>query len=319
MNSLVLHIWIALTLDCVLGDPRWLPHPVRIVGRTAQVLERPLRRLVRSQRFAGIVMAATVVGGTALATWGMLAAAAHLSSALRDLAAVWVLYTSFAARDLALHSRAVVEALEARDLAHARHCVSRMVGRDTQNLDEPAIIRATVESVAENTVDGILAPLFFAVLFGPVAAMAYKAANTLDSTFGYRNERYLYFGWASAKIDDIANYIPARLSLVFVSIGASVSGAPAGQVLRIGLRDAGKHRSPNAGYPEAAFAGALGVQLGGTLFRNNRPHAAPRLGDPVDDLRRRHIHKANALMVSTTMTAALLIPGTRFLLEAMLR
>jgi adenosylcobinamide-phosphate synthase len=233
-----------------------------------------------------------------------------------DLAAIWMLYTALAAKDLAVHSRAVWEALESQDVLQARHAVSRMVGRDTAQLDESGIVRAAVESVAENTVDGILSPLFYALIFGPVGAMVYKAVSTLDSTFGYRNERYLRFGWASARLDDVANYIPARLGLFFVFIGALFGGGRPGPALRIGLRDARRHKSPNAGYGEAAFAAALGVQLGGPLRRNGRPDATPLLGDPVGPLDRRCIHKANRLMFSATLAAALLMSGARALLEA---
>ena len=315
MSGLVLHIWIALALDFLIGDPRWLPHPVRIIGRTAKMLERPVRRALLNQRFAGIVVAATVIAGTGLATWGLLTVARSVSSLLGDLVAIWILYTVFATKDLSIHSRAVLGALEKDDLMQARHAVSRMVGRDTGTLDESGVVRAAVESVAENTVDGILSPLFYAILFGPMGAIVYKAVNTLDSTFGYRNERYLHFGWASARIDDAANYVPARISLLFVLIGALLSGFRPRTALRVGLRDARRHISPNAGYPEAAFAGALGVQLGGALLRNGRPGATQLLGDPVNPLERRHIHKANTLMFATTMAAALIMCGTRSLLE----
>lgn len=316
MSGLALHIWIAVMLDFLIGDPRWLPHPVRIIGRTAQMLERPARHMFRNERLAGVVVAATIIGGTGLATWGVLTAARGVSSLTGDLVAIWLLYVAFAAKDLSVHSRAVFTALNAKDLPQARYRVSRMVGRDTETLDESGIVRAAVESVAENTVDGILSPLFYAVLFGPVGAMAYKAVNTLDSTFGYHNDRYLHFGWTSARIDDAANYVPARLSLVFVTIGAFLTGGRPRRVLRVGLRDARKNRSPNAGYPEAAFAGALGVQLGGPVIRNGRLDATALLGDPINPLERGHIHKANTLMLAVTMVAALIMSGIRCLLEA---
>jgi adenosylcobinamide-phosphate synthase len=318
MNSLVLHIWIALALDFLIGDPRWLPHPVRIIGRTAQMLEGPARGMLHNQRLAGIVVAGVVIGGTGLATWGLLTIARNVFPLLGDLVAIGILYLTLAAKDLAVHSRAVLCALEADDLPQARLAVARMVGRDTEQLDEPAIVQAAVESVAENTVDGVLAPLFFAVLFGPVGAMVYKAVNTLDSIFGYKNKSYLRFGWASARIDDAANYIPARLSVLFISLAAFFSGGRASRALRVGLRDARKHRSPNAGYPEAAFAGALGVQLGGPLIRKGRPDPTPRLGDPIDPLGREEISNANTLMFAATIVAALFMSGTRTLLEAAL-
>lgn len=315
MKSLVLQIWIALALDFFIGDPRWLPHPVRAIGRAARAIEGPARRMSRNQRLAGSVAAATVIGGTCLAAWGLLTAVRGLSWLLCDVVAIWILYTTFAAKDLSIHSSAVSAALAEGNLPRARYAVSRMVGRDTEALDERGVVRAAVESVAENTVDGVLAPLFFAFLFGPVGAMAYKAINTLDSTFGYRNERYLHFGWAAARIDDAANFVPARLSLVLVSMGALMSGGRAIRALGVGLRDARKHASPNSGFPEAAFAGALGVQLGGPLLRNGRPDLAPLLGDPVDPLDMEHIHKASALMFASTLVAALVMSATRAWLE----
>ncbi len=318
MNSLILHIWIALALDFLIGDPRWVPHPVRIIGRTAQMLEGPVRGMLRNQRLAGIVVAGIVIGGTGLTTWALLTITRNVFPLLGDLVAIGILYATLAAKDLSAHSCAVLDTLEADDLPQARHAVARMVGRDTEQLEEPAIVQAAVESVAENTVDGVLAPLFFAVLFGPVGAMVYKAVNTLDSIFGYKNKRYLRFGWASARIDDATNYIPARLSVLFISLAAFLSGGRASRALRVGFRDARKHRSPNAGYPEAAFAGALGVQLGGPQIRNGRPDPVPWLGDPIDPLGREEIRKANTLMFAATMVAVLLMSGTRTLLEAAL-
>jgi len=309
VNSLVTDIWIALVLDFLMGDPKWLPHPVRFIGRTAQMLEGPARRMSSNQRLAGIVVAVAVIGGTCLTTWGLLTAARGASSLIGDIVRIWILYSAFAAKDLSSHSHAVSVALAAENLPQARYAVSRMVGRDTKSLDEKGIVRAAVESVAENTVDGIVSPLFFAFLFGPVGAMGYKAINTLDSTFGYRNDRYLHFGWASARIDDAANYIPARFSLVFISIAALLSGARPIRALRIGLRDGRKHSSPNSGYPEAAFAGALGVQLGGPLLRDGRLDMFPLLGDPGDPLDRGHIRKANTLMFLVTVLFALLMSG----------
>jgi adenosylcobinamide-phosphate synthase len=311
LNSYVLHIWIALALDFLIGDPRWMPHPVRLIGRTAQILESPARRILSNQRLAGIVVATIIIGGSVLATWGLLKATRGISSLLGDLFAIWMLYSSLAVKDLAVHSRFVLRALESGDLVQARQAVGRMVGRDTAQLSEPGIIRGTVESVAENTVDSVVSPLFFAFLFGPVGAMAFKAINTLDSTFGYRNDRYIHFGWASARIDDVANFVPARLGLLFVSIGAFLSIGRPGRALRIGLRDARKHKSPNAGFPEAAFAGALGIQLGGPLSRNGCPEATPFLGDPIAPLDQCHIYKANTLMFAATLAAALLMSGWR--------
>lgn len=311
MSSLVIWVWLALALDALLGDPRWLPHPVRLIGRAALALEAPLRRWVRKPKLAGILAALLVIGGTGAVTWGVLLAARSVTPLLGDVVSVLFLYTTFAAKDLAAHSRAVFHALDAGDLPQARRRVARMVGRDTEGLDEAGIVRAAVESVAENSVDGVLAPVFYAFLFGPVGAMVYKTVSTLDSTFGYKNKRYIDFGWASARIDDAANYIPARLSLALIPLGALLTGASASEAWRIGVRDARKHASPNSGHSEAAFAGALNVQLGGPLFRHGKAAFAPLLGDLEQPLARDHIRQANALLFAVTGVAALLFTGIR--------
>ncbi len=317
MIPLIWQIWIALALDFLLGDPRWLPHPVCLMGRTALALETPARRLFRNERLAGIVVALVILVGSFLASWGILFAARSISPLAGDIVSIWIMYTAVAARDLGAHSRRVLKALDERDIPGARAHVSYIVGRDTENLNEAGVVRATVESVAENTVDGVLAPLLFAVLFGPVGALTFKAVSTLDSTFGYKNERYERFGWASARLDDIANFIPARLSLLFIAIGAALTGNLPVKTLTVGFRDARKHASPNAGFSEAAFAGALGIQLGGPVFRAGIPAEAPLLGNPGEELERHHISKANAVMIAATITATLLLTITRGFIENM--
>jgi adenosylcobinamide-phosphate synthase len=194
---------------------------------------------------------------------------------------------------------AVFRPLAAGDLPLARQRVAMIVGRDTDQLDEAGIARAAVESVAESTVDGVTAPLFFALIAGPVGAMVYRAVNTLDSTFGYKDGRYLHFGWASARIDDVANLIPARLTAPLIAAAALLLRQRPLQSLKILLRDGRKHESPNAGLPEAAMAGALGVQLGGLNTYGGEPLDKPTIGDPLVPLAARHIPQANALMFAT--------------------
>jgi adenosylcobinamide-phosphate synthase len=293
-------ILAAVALDLVLGDPRWLPHPVRGIAWLALRLETWTRRLFPAspagQKFAGIVTALTTYGVAGGAVWGII----HLLTALHPLAGgiagAVVIYTTIAARDLCDHSMAVYRPLAKGDLAQARKSVAMIVGRDTANLDEAGVTRAAVESVAESTVDGVTAPLLFALLAGPVSAMVYRAVNTLDSTFGYKSERYLHFGWASARIDDVANFIPARLTAPLIALAAAVMGQRPVQSIRILARDGRKHESPNSGLAEAATAGALGVQLGGTNFYQGEPLEKPTIGDALTPLCARHIRKANALM-----------------------
>lgn len=304
-------ILAAIALDLVLGDPRWFPHPVKFIGHLASALESPMRRAIPSARAAGVATALVVILTTGLATAALVFGASRLHPALGGAVSVLLLYTTFAARDLASHSTQVHRALKNGDLPYARYRVSWMVGRDTDDLDERGIVRGAVESVAENTVDGVTAPLFFAVIGGPVGAIVYKAINTLDSTFGYKNERYIDFGWASARIDDLANFLPARLTAPIVVLAASVLRLRPGNALRICLRDCRKHASPNSGITEAACAGALGVQLGGLLYRKDKPVEMPTLGDPITELEPKHIPQVNTLMLVTMLLSAGAFLGIR--------
>jgi adenosylcobinamide-phosphate synthase len=229
----------------------------------------------------------------------MIALARAMHPVVADVVSIGIIYTTIAARDLARHSNAVRQALAAGDLPEARRRVAMMVGRDTDHLDEQGIVRGTVESVAESTVDGVTAPLFFAAVAGPVGAMVYRAISTLDSTFGHRNERYLEFGWASAKLDDVANYIPARLTAPLICVAAALTFQRPLASFRTLLRDGGNHDSPNAGLPEAAMAGALGVRLGGLNYYFGRPVSKPAIGEPARKLSRAHIANANAVMFAT--------------------
>ncbi|MFA6562787.1 MAG: adenosylcobinamide-phosphate synthase CbiB [Verrucomicrobiia bacterium] len=299
-------ILAAFALDLLLGDPRWLPHPVKLIGRFAAVLEAPLRRSIPNARVAGVIAVAIVLGVTGSLAFALMRCASTLHPVAGDVVSILLLYTAFAARDLDQHANAVYRALVNNDLAQARQRVSMIVGRDTAQLDEREIVRATVESVAESLVDGVTAPLFFAVLGGPVGAMLYKAVNTLDSTFGYKDERYIKFGWASARLDDLANFLPARLTAPLVAIAAALLGHNPVRSLRIWLRDGRKHASPNAGLAEAAVAGALDVQLGGLNYYGGEPSEHPRMGDALRPLERRDIARANTLML-TTATLALIV------------
>jgi adenosylcobinamide-phosphate synthase len=304
----------AFGLDLLFGDPRRLPHPVKLIGRFALSLESPLRRRIANARMAGAAAAVLVVACAGLITWAAVHCAAFLHPAAEDAVSILLLYTTFAARDLLRHSQNVYRALKAGDIRGAREAVSMLVGRDTKDLDERGVSRAAIESVAENLIDGVTAPIFFAALGGPVAAMMYKAASTLDSTFGYKTERYLFFGWASARLDDAANYLPARLTVPFIAIAAAVSGFRPFGALRVCLRDGGKHSSPNAGLGEAAVAGALGVQLGGLNYYGGEPEEGALMGESVRPLDRRSILSANILAFITAVlfllacSAALRIP-----------
>ena len=292
-------ILLAIALDLVVGDPRWLPHPVRGIGLWATAVEKATRRAIPNLRLAGIVAEIVIVGAAAGAAWGLIRLCALGSPLAADIAGIVILYTAIAARDLAAHSQSVHWALRRGDLELARKRVAMIVGRDTSALDAAGISRAAIESVAESTVDGVTAPIFFAILFGPVGALAYRAINTLDSMFGYKDDRYFYFGWAAARLDDLANYIPARITGPLMALAAAMLWRRPLNSLRVLARDARKHESPNAGFPEAAMAGALGVQLGGRNYYNGEPLDKPAIGDALCDIQPRHIAWANALMLTT--------------------
>jgi adenosylcobinamide-phosphate synthase len=308
-------ILAAIALDLLFGDPQWFPHPVRFIGRFAMAIESPYRKLIPNPRAAGILAALTVILTTGLLSFGLIYGAHSISPILGTAVSVLFLYTSIAARDLARHGMNVYRALKSGDIQEARRRVSYIVGRDTDVLDENGVVRATVESVAENTVDGVTAPLFYAILGGPVAVMVYKAMSTLDSTFGYKNDRYLQFGWASARVDDLANYIPARLTIPLIALAAAVLGMRPLNALRICRRDGRKHASPNSGLSESAMAGALGVQLGGPVYRKGELFSAPLLGDPIVTLGARHIPAINRLMYATSGITVAVLLGLRHVIH----
>ncbi len=281
-SFLGLKIFAVCIVDMVLGDPRWLPHPVRLMGMVIDGCDQVIFKLCQSpftKRAAGGLLALGLPCGCYVVVREMIGYAEHLNEAFGMVTWILLGYTTLAARDLWDHAMCVYRALMEHGLSAARLAVSQLVGRDTAHLSEPDIVRATIESVSENTSDGIVAPLFYLILGGPPLAMAYKAVNTLDSMIGYRNARHRDVGWASARIDDALNWIPARLTAVSISLAAALRLRRSQASWRICWRDAGKHPSPNSGWPEAAMAGALGVQLGGVNEYGGLVEARARLGD----------------------------------------
>lgn len=302
-DSLV--ILLALLLDLIVGDPSWLPHPVVAIGHLVHRLDRGLRSDRLNQRLAGILLLLVVVICSAGTTWILLQALTALLPFAGWIAAIVVSSTCLAARSLHLESARVASALQSGDLPLARRFLSCIVGRDTDGLEEPEIWRAVVETVAENTSDGIIAPLFWLTVGGPVAAMAYKAVSTLDSMVGYKNDRYLQMGWASARMDDLLNFIPARISALLLVIAAPLAGCSLSGAVRITVRDRQKHPSPNSGHPEAAAAGALGVRLGGAASYSGIPTWKEYIGDPLKPLDERAYRGMIRLMyISTLLMAA---------------
>lgn len=309
-------IGIALMLDLLLGDPLWLPHPVRGIGWVIGFADARLRRAFKeSERLAGLILLVCLTGSAALLSWSAVILAGKVSPVAGVVVSGFLVFFSMAPRDLAVHAFRVYRALKSSDLEGARRSVGMIVGRDVANLDEKGVVRACVESVAENTVDGVIAPLFFAFLGGAPAAMAYRAVNTLDSMIGYREAPYTRFGWASARLDDLVNFLPARIAAFLIPVAGGLTGGSLAGGYRILFRDGRKHESPNAGLPEAAMAGILGVQLKGPAWYRGVYETAPSLGDGGREVRNSDILSSILIMAVTTLLFVLLFGSLMWRLE----
>lgn len=299
MRSTVVEMLGGVGLDVLVGDPQWLPHPVRGFGRLAIHLEKLCRSTGLPPRIAGVFFWAILVG----------VAASVIGASVVWLPGPWIsiywIFALIAIRDLELEASLVVRALRAQDLDSARRLLARIVGRDTDNLDESEVVRATIETVAENLSDAIVAPLFYLALAGPIGMGVYKAINTLDSMAGYRSSQYCEFGWASARVDDVANLIPARLTAALIWLCAWILRYDARRSFAITLRDARRQPSPNSGYPEAAVAGALGVRLGGLNYYDGVPSRKEFLGDPVFPLSASLFPKVRAILYGSAFLMVL--------------
>lgn len=292
---------VAFVLDLLLGDPRWLPHPIRWMGAAITWAEPHFRRLPLSLGAAGGLFAASLIAGTALAAFGLLRVAAAVHPLVAVGLEVLLVFYCLSARSLMDAAMAVYRPLREGDASAAKGQVAMIIGRDTAPLSEAGVARACVETVAENLVDGVVSPLFYAALGGAPLALAFKMVNTLDSMVGYKNERYRSFGRAAARIDDAANYLPARLAMPLIALAAALLAGRGRRTLGRALREGRRHISPNAGISEAAFAGALGVRLGGPNYYGgvlvDKPFIGSGLGPVVPD----HIPRACELMLVTAL------------------
>lgn len=308
--------FVAFLLDSLLGDPPHWPHPVRWIGHLINALKRPIRRVCQSERalkIGGGVLWLGVVGTTWLVSWGALWLMGSIHPWLGWLVEVWLIYTLLAGRCLEQAAMAVHHALHYDGLEASRRKLSWIVGRDTSQLEAPQITRAVVETVAENTVDGVIAPLFFLLLGGAPLAMAYKAVNTLDSMVGYKTPKYRSIGYVSARMDDFANWLPARLSWLLLTGAAWLLGLDYRQALRIGWRDRYQHTSPNCAWPEATVAGALGVQLGGANNYFGQRVEKPWIGERQREIALADIPRSAHLMMMASLLALLLFALLRLL------
>jgi len=311
----MLAILVGFVMDCILGDPAKLPHPVCLIGKCISVFEKALRkRFSQTERgavAAGRMMVVLIVLLSGAAPFGILYLCRRVSPWLYFVVCCIMSWQILAAKCLKTEAEKVRACLERGDLAAARKQVGMLVGRNTESLTGMQIVKAAVETVAENTSDGVIAPLFWMILGGPVAGFVYKAINTMDSMVGYKNDQYLYFGRCAAKLDDAANYIPARLSGLGMIAAAALIGFDGRNAARIWKRDRRKHASPNSAQTESACAGALHLQLGGSACYFGKLHEKPFIGDPDRTAEPEDISRSCRLMYGTSLflLAALELAG----------
>lgn len=309
---------IGMILDWIFGDPVWLYHPVRIIGKWISFLEKILRKFAGDQEgnekkllIAGGILWILVILASAAVPMGILYLAEKFSPCAAFVLECFWCYQLLAARSLGKESKKVYKKLIQDDLSGARLAVSMIVGRDTENLTVEGVTKAAVETVAENTNDGVIAPLIYMLIGGPILGFVYKAVNTMDSMLGYKNEKYLYFGRVAAKMDDVAGFIPARISALLMILAACLLGMDGKNALWIWKRDQRKHASPNAAQTEAVCAGALQVQLAGDAWYFGKKHEKDTIGDPIRDIEPRDILRSEKLMIGTEVLTFLLFGGIR--------
>jgi len=304
MSSMIVAV-VAFLTDALLGDPRSKIHPVVLIGNLISLLEKILRREQDSPStkiFKGGILVCVVVAVNFFVGLSVEIFTEELPSlAAKIFLQAFVLSFMISPRTLADAAREIYFLLERENLEHAREKVGWIVGRDTQNLNEAEVARATIETVAENTVDGIISPLFFFAVGGLPLAVAYRAINTMDSMLGYKNEKYFYFGRVAARLDDVANFIPARLTALLFIGAAFILKLDYKNAFDMMKRDAKKHPSPNGGWAEATVAGALNIRLGGVNYYFGEPHFRAYMGEPIENLEAVHILGAIRMMYTATI------------------
>ncbi|MDE6014279.1 MAG: adenosylcobinamide-phosphate synthase CbiB [Acetatifactor sp.] len=323
MKERILIICAGCILDLIFGDPHWLWHPVRGIGKIIEWTERGLRRLfgicsekeadIGKKKAAGILLVLVVLTSTLAVTFGLLTLAGMLHPAFRIVLECIICYQVLAMKSLKVESMKVCYALKNGDVEAARSAVSMIVGRDTGHLTAEGITKAAVETVAENTSDGVIAPLLYLFVFGVYGGVAYKAVNTMDSMIGYRNDRYLYLGRFAARLDDVCNFVPARVAALCMIMAAFLLGMDGRRAAFVFKRDRYCHASPNSAQTEAVCAGALGVELAGDAWYLGVLHKKPVIGDAVREVEAEDIVRANRLLYVTSgiaFLAGILIEGS---------
>lgn len=319
--------FLGFLLDLLLGDPYWLPHPIRLIGNLIAALDRKLlgnpeeserndHREFLKEFHRGIVLVALVLLSVTLVTAALLLGGYALHPYIGLVLETIMTYQILAAKCLKVESMKVYACLKRGDLPAARKAVSMIVGRDTDVLDETGVARAAIETVAENTSDGVIAPMLYLALGGPVLGFFYKTVNTMDSMVGYKNDRYLYFGRVAAKLDDVVNFFPARISAYLMILSAFVGGSAydGKRAFQIHRRDRRNHASPNSAQTEAACAGALGLQLAGDAWYFGERYHKPTIGDPMRDIEDADIIRANCLMYGASILCLVLCVVIRYIL-----
>lgn len=315
MAERIIVLCIGFILDIIIGDPYWLWHPVRRIGKVIELSEKILLKVfrikegrendIRKKLIAGGIMAIAVIFVSVAVPFVILYLAEKINTYLKIAIECIMCYEMLAMKSLKTESMKVYNALKGGSVENARSAVSMIVGRDTKRLDEEGIIKAAVETVAENTSDGVIAPLIYMMLFGPLGGFFYKAVNTMDSMVGYKNDRYYYFGRVAAKLDDILNYIPSRISAIFMIIAAFILKMDYKNALYIFKRDRYNHASPNSAQTEAVCAGALSVQLAGDAYYFGKLYKKPTIGDYKRRVEAEDIKRANSLLYGTSFITLL--------------
>ena len=318
MNRLIffIKIWIAYVLDLIFGDPQNVVHPVQVIGKIISAGEKVLLR--KKYKFlAGAVLNIFTVSITY--TLMYLISKSVKISVFFMIIEIYLMYTIFSINSLAREGNRVYRILKEGDIEKARKDLSYLVSRDTEMMDEKMIIRSTMETISENTVDGIVAPMFYMFLGGMPLAMAYKAINTLDSMVGYKNEKYMDFGKFSAKVDDVANFIPARITGILIVLASMILGYDYKNSLKIFIRDRKNHSSPNSAHSEASVAGALGVQFGGKVSYFGKEIDKPTIGDKIKNFELEDIRKNIRIMYVTSFLSlvifSLIFTGAYFFIK----
>lgn len=316
--EIVLPLVLGFGLDMLLGDPYNFPHPVRLIGSCITKVEKICRKVFpnteKGEYLGGSVLAITIMLCSFCVAGFLVIAARRIHPIVGLIIETILCYQMLAAKGLQTESMKVYKALQENDIDEARKAVSMIVGRDTANLTEEGVAKAAIETVAENTSDGVIAPMIYMAIGGAPLGMLYKAINTMDSMIGYKNEKYLYFGRAAAKIDDIVNFIPARISAWLMILSAKILGFDWRGSKRIYLRDRLCHPSPNSAQTESACAGALGIQLAGDMYYFGKLHHKPTIGDADRPVEAEDIRRANKLMYGTAWICLLMASAIRIIL-----